>query len=227
MLSPSKSVLLKPGAVQGMQVSKGGLAALSLQGQNRDCNHPNCSKNKLCSLLFPPPPCSYFSVVSTVSAASTHSIQESKFNRQRGIEIGIQREILEYLTGNFGLGWCFIIKKKSCPRVMRERERSQERKFWKMNSNSGALGIKVSCKEPFSSRIKGDNQVFVVEAFPDSCCLLCCHDCCVLILCCSLVSAVSSHSSTIRLGWAPRMPAPRQQRQGSPFTGTNFQKLYA
>lgn len=210
-----------------MQVLKGGLAALSLQSQNRDCNHPNCSKNKLCSLLLPPPPRSCFSV-STVRAASSHSIQETKLNRQQGTQTRIQREILEYLTGNFGLRWCFIIKKKSCPRVMRERERSQERKFWKINSNSGSMGIKVSCKELFFSRIKGDNQVFVAEAFPHSCCLLCCHDCCVLILYCSLASAVSSHSSTIRLDWAPHGSPTRTTETMEPFyIGTDFQKFYS
>lgn len=121
----------------------------------------------------------------------------------------------------------FHYQKEKLPKGNEGKGEKPRKKFWKINSNSGALGIKLSCKELFFSRIKGDNQVFVVEAFPESCWLLFCHDCCVLILSCSLVSAVSSHSSTIRLGWGPRMSPPRQQRQGSPFIGTDFQKLYS
>ena len=48
-----KASLLKSGTAQGMQLLEG-LAALSLQSQNRDCSHPNCSKNKLHSLLLHP-----------------------------------------------------------------------------------------------------------------------------------------------------------------------------
>lgn len=47
------------GAVQGRWVLKGGLAALSLRGQNRDCNQPNSSKVNFAPCVPSPPPRSY------------------------------------------------------------------------------------------------------------------------------------------------------------------------